>query len=181
MKRINIFALTDDLLHILRGIETSIPVKYTRAGRISGPSPEVWKSGDELPGLGKASGDQAAACDGFLIVDKNSPVRVESKRMLNGAARFDVYQSGNPDSVELRPGGQWTDGTIISGSIATISESQVSQALMKSAHSAVRRHFTRVRAFWVGPEALVALRSGKRLTIAAQSPPEFDLREVGTS
>jgi hypothetical protein len=97
--------------------------------------------------------------------------------MANTQERFDVYQNMNPDSIHLVLGGEWTDGAIISGSIATISKSPISQALMRSAHSAVKKHFTRVRAFWVGPEALIALRSGRRLTCAVQSPPEFDLQE----
>ena len=177
MKRINFFATKDDLLLVLRKLEASRPIKYTRAGQLVGPVPEIWKSGDDLPQLGKATGDQAVACDPFLVIDEDSTVHVESRRMFNGQERFDVYQYMNPDSIELRPGGEWTDGAIIPGDITTISTSPISQALMRSAHSAIKKHFTRVRAFWVGPEALVALRSGKRLTYAIQSPPAFDLHE----
>jgi hypothetical protein len=178
MKRINFFATKDDLLYVLRNLEVSRPIKYTRAGQLIGLVPEIWKSGNDLPQLGKATGDQAVACDPFLIIEEGSSVQIESRSMFNGQERFDVDQSMNPDSVVLLPGGQWIDGAIISGSIATISTSPTSQALMRSAHSAVKQHFTRVRAFWVGPEALVALRSGKRLTYAIQSPSDFDLHEV---
>ena len=177
MKRINFFATREDLLFVLRKLEASRPIKYTRAGRLIGPIPEIWKSGDDLPQLGKATGDQAVACDPFLIMEEDSTVQVESGRMFDGQERFDVYQNMNPDSIHLLPGGEWTDGAIISGSIATISTSPISQAFMRSAHSAVKKHFIRVQAFWVGPEALIALRSGKRLTQAVQSPPEFDLQE----
>jgi hypothetical protein len=178
MKRINFFATKDDLLLILKRLEASRPIKYTRAGRLIGPVPEIWKSGGDLPQLGEATGNQAVACDPFLVLEEASTVHVESKRMFNGQERFDVYQYMNPTSIELRPGGEWTDGTVISGQIATMSTSPISQALMRSAHGAVKKHFTRVRAFWVGPESLVALRSGKRLTQAVQSPTEFDLREA---
>jgi hypothetical protein len=176
-KRVHFFATKDDLLLVLRSLEGGRPIRYTRAGRVIGPVPEIWKSGEDLPQLGNATGDQVVVCDQFLITEEIPTIRVESRRMSTGEMRFDVYQSGNPDSVVLAPGGLWTDGAIISGSIATISESQTSHSLMRSARSAVKKQFTRVRAFWVGPEALVALRSGRRLTTAVQSPPEYDLRE----
>src|ERR1035438_7955067 len=128
MKRINFFATKDDLLLILQGLEASKSIKYTRASRLSGAEPEVWKTGGDLPQLGKATGDQAVAGDQFLVIEENSVIRVETRRMLNGVEKFDVYQSENPDSVVLVPGGQWTDNAIISGSIATLSESSVSSS-----------------------------------------------------
>jgi len=41
----------------------------------------------------------------------------------------------------------------------------------------IRKHFTKIKVFWVGPEAMIGFRSGYRLTIAEQSPPEFDLQQ----
>ncbi len=47
---------------------------------------------------------------------------------------------------------------------------------MKLFHGAVRKQFTKVRAFYVEPQALTWLYAGKRLTISDQSPREFDLK-----
>jgi len=79
----------------------------------------------ELSELGKATADQAAACDPFLILEENLAVQVQSRRMFNGQLRFDADQSANPDSVVLLPGGKWSDGVLISGSFATFSMSPV--------------------------------------------------------
>jgi hypothetical protein len=89
-----------------------------------------------------------------------------------------VEQLDNPDSVLLIAGGEWKDGTVISGSVTTVSTSEFSKTLMRCVYSVVRKDFTKVRAYWVGPDALKALRNGRRLTIAIQSPPEFDLHEA---
>jgi hypothetical protein len=178
MMRINLFAMRDDLLLVLGKLEASRPARYARATRLPGPIPEIWNSCKYLPRLGQATGDQAVACDAFLIFDGDSTVQVEKMRMFDEDDRFDVDQSMNPDSIVLFPGGEWIDGTVIAGSIATISKSPIAQALMRAVHSGVKKHFTRVNAFWVGPEALAAFRNGRRLTIAIQSPPEFDLREM---
>lgn len=178
MTRVYFFATKDDLLLVLGWLEAKMSVKYTRRGMLPGPEPEVWKSGADIPGLGRAAGDQAVSCDFFLIVDAPSAVNVVSRPMLNGERRYDVEQPGNPDSVLLNVGGEWDDGSLISGSVMTISQSNISQGLMRAIHNGVKKHFTRVRAYWVGPEALVWLRSGKRLTYAVQSPPEYDLKEI---
>jgi hypothetical protein len=110
-------------------------------------------------------------------MEEDSPIRVETMTMFDGDDRFDVEQPWNPHSVFLNVGGEWTDGTIISGTITTISNSPISRSLMRALHSRVKKHFTRVRAYWVGPDALAAFRAGRRLTMAIQSPPEYDLCE----
>ncbi len=178
MKRISFFATKNDLLSALCDLEAKRKIKYTRAGRIEGPEFQVWESGANLPGLGRAAGDQAITCDAFLIVDGASVVTVVLQEMLNGDDRYDLEQARNPDSVILNVGGEWVDGSLISGSATTISDSTVSQSLMRTLHSGIKRHFTRIRGFWVGPEALAELRAGKRLTYAVESPPEYDLLEM---
>jgi hypothetical protein len=177
MVRIYFFAMRNDLLLILGKLEAKRHVKYTRRGRLEGPEPETWNSAADLPKLGRATGDQHVACDPFLIMEGNSPIRVETMTMRDGDDRFDVEQRLNPDSIIFFPGGEWADGALISGSFTTISKSPLSQSLMRTVHSGIKKHFTRVQAFWVGPEALVAFRSGRRLAYAIQSPPEYDLRE----
>jgi len=180
MKRVPFFATKNDLLLVLCELEAKRKIKYTRAGLIKGPTPEMWESGANLPDLGRAAGDQAVACDTFLILDGASTADVISRGTFNGEYRYDVDQGKNPNSVILNVGGEWVDGSLISGGVATISSSPISQSLMRAIHSAVKKHFTRVQAFWVGPEALAALRSGKRLTYAVQSPRNYDLVEVSS-
>jgi hypothetical protein len=46
---------------------------------------------------------------------------------------------------------------------------------MKRFNAEIRKEFSKVKAFWVGPNALTLLNAGKRLTDASQSPREFDL------
>ncbi len=91
--------------------------------------------------------------------------------------RFHTDQRLNPDSIVFTPAGDWKGQMIIAGRIATISDSPASQALMRLATSRIKKHFTRVLAYWVGPEALKELRAGKRLSMAEQSPALYDLKE----
>jgi hypothetical protein len=174
---INFFALKGDMLLVLGELEAKRQVKYVQGGRLDGPKPEIWYTATDLPSLGQATGDQQAACDDFLIVDRGADVLISTMTMLSGDDRFDVYNGGNPDSIEFQPAGEWKDGAIICGRFATLHKTPESQALMRMVRSRIKKHFTRVRAYWVGPEALTALRSGRRLTMAIQSPSEFNLCE----
>ena len=49
---------------------------------------------------------------------------------------------------------------------------------MRKYRAVIKRRFTRINAFWVGPLALQGFRAGWRLTGAEQSPPEYDLGEI---
>jgi hypothetical protein len=52
----------------------------------------------------------------------------------------------------------------------------VARRLQRTFDTAIRKHFVKISAFFVGPAAEALLDSGCRLTAAEQSPPEFDLR-----
>jgi hypothetical protein len=174
---INFFALRGDLLLVLGELEAKRRLKYVQCGMLDGRVPEYWFSAQELPKLGQATRDQQAGCDQFLIMGRAADVNISQMIMRSGDDRFDVYNGANPDSIEFCPAGKWRDGSIISGRFATLHKTPESQALMRAARSRIKKYFTRVQAYWVGPEALAALRSGGRLTMAIQSPPEYDLRE----
>jgi hypothetical protein len=125
------------------------------------------------------TGNQEIARDSYLTMGSDAKPVVESMVMFNGELRYDVYPLANPDSVLLRPGGFWRDGSLISGHFITSSEGEFPRKLMNFFRRSVKKSFTRVQAYWVGPEALIRLRNGNRLCTAIQSPPEYDLRETG--
>lgn len=176
MKYIHFFALKEDLLALLELVDSKGPLKYSTMGNFLGSEIEgsicVFATGAEIPNLGKASADQSAACDSFLVCELETPIHLRTAG-LNGE-RVCVDQLVNPDSVEFKPGGIWNEEVVLHGRIATTSESQVSQALMKRFHAAVKKTFSKVREFYVGPKALTLLESGKRFASAVQSPREFD-------
>jgi hypothetical protein len=89
--------------------------------------------------------------------------------------RVCIDQLVNPDSVGFTPGGVWDGDTLLRGRVATASDSHESQALMKRFHTAIRKTFTKVKSFYLGPRALLLFQDGKRFTASARSPREYDL------
>lgn len=179
MKHVLFFALKEDLLPVLELVESKGALKYARMGNFAGHQIKddisVFDTGVGIPNLGKASADSASSCDGFLVCERETPVNLRHLQGINGEQRVLVDQLVNPDSVEFTPGGIWNEDVVLHGRIATASDSEISKALMKRFQTAIKKTFSKVKAFYVGPKALALLESGKRLTISAQSPREFDL------
>jgi hypothetical protein len=175
MRQILFFAVRQDLLRVLEMVEGGGPLKYIRTGQFPKGNYESYGRGADIPNLGDATSDSAINCQAFLVCGRETPIRPRPLGTIEPAARFSIDQLLNPDTVTFTPGGMRREDVLLHGRVATASDSMISQGLMKRFHSAIRRSFTRVKAFYVGPNALGLLRSGMRLTISVQSPREFDL------
>jgi hypothetical protein len=175
MKNILFYAVQEDLQALLETVDVQGQLKYTPMGNFLKSDVEdgisIFNAGADIPNLGTATADSSAACESFLVSEGSVNLRQAGK---NGE-RVCVDQLINPDSVEFKPGGLWNENVVIQGRIATASQSQISQALMKRFQVAVKRVFSKVGSYYVGTRAFALLREGKRLTVAVQSPPECDL------
>ena len=89
--------------------------------------------------------------------------------------RYLFDQLINPDTISFTPGGIWLEDILLYGRFATASETKESIELMKIFRNLVRKNFRKLKAYYLGAEAEEMLDNGKRLTIAAQSPPEYNL------
>lgn len=160
---------------MLQMVEQGKPLKYVLMGSFTKPDLEIFWHGADIPDLGKASSESAGGCNWFLVSSSDLQIAVRPEKTAEGVEFFPVDQLVNPDTVELNPGGIWKADILLEGRVATVSSSPASQELMKLFQKAIKKHFTKIRAFYVGPEAHSMLKAGKRLTIAEQSPREFDL------
>jgi hypothetical protein len=92
-------------------------------------------------------------CDTYLICKRNQPIELRHFRDYERCERICVDQLANPDTVTFAAGGIWTDEIILEGCVATVSDSQASQELMRRFQSAIKKAFRKVKAFYVGPKA----------------------------
>jgi hypothetical protein len=174
MKHIHFFALREDLLSMLNAAEQEGPLIYTRAYDYAGDENlEVLNSGVEIPKLGRATHHNAIGSETFLVSFPELSIR---PRPIAATGRIAIDQLWNPDTVTFTPGGLWNEDVVLYGRVATVSDSRQAQELMKRFHSAIRKHFTKIGGYYVGPQALELLKLGKRLTIGAYSPSDYDLR-----
>jgi hypothetical protein len=178
MKHLQFYTLRGDILGVLERVESNGMLKYTRTGHFpkstANDAVDIFNTGASIPNLGRASAASAVACESFLVSEPDTPINFRNLKGRN-IDRISVDQLLNPDSVMFTPGGLWNEDVVLHGRVATASESQISQLLMRRFQEALRERFTKIGLFYVGPGALKLFEAGKRLTIAVQSPPNCDL------
>jgi hypothetical protein len=177
--RIHLFAVREDWLPLFEYVEKRNPVVYTDTGfeQMNNPSPPRFLDGKSLPNLGVASSDQSIGCDSYMVSPYPNVPTPKQSFTSDGTARYDLYTGNHLDTIRLIHAGRWQD-MIIAGLIDTMGTQGKAQTLINAFHSAIKKNFTRVNAYWVGPQAHAEWLQGRRLTGAEQSPPEYDLRKM---
>jgi hypothetical protein len=175
MRQILFFASKADLLPVLEAVEIAGSLQYIRMGQSPNSEYRSLAHGAMIPNLGNATADSVAGCESFLVTESTSDVKVRTINVAGGTARYCVDQLVNPDSVTVTPGGLWSPDILLHGRVATVSESRISQVLMRRFDAGFRAQFRKVKAFWVGRDAYELLEAGRRLTISAGAPRYLDL------
>lgn len=178
MSQLHFFALKADLLPVLEAIDAARQLQYVLTGNFESPELMAVLSDAEIPGLGSADSDAAVSCASYLVCERRQSIEVRRVEGRNGRTRYCVDQLANPDTVTFTPAGLFSDEVVLCGRVATAYQTDRTRALMKLFSAAIKARFSKVNAFQVGPAAMAWLDAGKRLTMARQSPPDFDLRDV---
>lgn len=175
MGSIHVFAADDDWLPVFDSVESSGSVRYFAAGVFSVDRLTTFQRGADIPDRGRAMARASVECPYYLATASSTLLRTRAVTASDGVTRFYVDQRENSQTVEVCMGGDWEQGVLISGRVATTSEDAESLALFRRFGNALRHHFVRVRAYLVGPAAQRRLSAGWRLTMAAHSPRTYDL------
>jgi hypothetical protein len=167
------FAVNADLVPIFEAVERVSPLKYVNSGHFRGDQPiTILRSGREIANLGTASADSGIACDSYLICHADREIVPRPRPGSDKIICID--QLLNPESVMITPAGALGGEIVLAGCVATVSSSDQSQELMKRFHLAMSKAFRWASPCFIGPNALEWLKSGKRLTLTAQSPADCD-------
>jgi hypothetical protein len=175
MKRLQFFALRQDIQTAVEAVEAQLPLEYTRMGVFPNPHARAFTGVIEIPSLGLADSGSAITCATYLVSKWGAPVRSRPIHQNDGSLLHGIDQLLNPDTVVFSPAGVWEGRMLLSGRFDTASDSPDSQELMLHFGKALASRYKKVRSFYVGPEAVLWLEAGRRLTGAEQSPIEFDL------
>jgi hypothetical protein len=141
-----------------------------------GPELERMLSLARAPGLGLAPTGNTVLEPTYLVAARALPIEVRPVEQRKGGVKYAVDQAVNPRTIAFHPGGVFEEGCLISGVVSTASPDPASLELMKVFIKELRKRFTKVNAFHVGPRALELLDKGWRLTPTARAPREVDLR-----
>jgi hypothetical protein len=110
----------------------------------------------------------------FLVTPSEVPVHI---RRIDGAhgTSFAIDELDNPSSATLGLGLRPAPHILTPGYVGTTAKQGAGTKIVRRYQKELARQFVRIRSYWVGPQALAMLKSGARLTLSEQTPPEFDL------
>lgn len=179
MPQIRFYALNPDLTAVLERVDPASELIFVLAGNYEAANfslaKKTFANWHEIPGLGVATSHSSISCNSYLV--HRPGIDLSLRRIGAGSgARICIDQLLNPDTVTFTPGGRFDEETVLSGRVATVSSSTEAVELMKRFRSAVRKHFRKVGAFSVGPEAYKLLLDGKRLCASVKASSTIDLR-----
>jgi len=178
MKQILFFATPSDIKRVLHRFEANAPLKFVEMGTLSTPNRAIYLESSQIPDPGIATHETGSLSKGYMVSYRDTKNHMKVSTLKNGEKRWNLFNADNEEAVILGMGGFWKTGTLLPGNMATLHQTPVAQQLMNWFLAALKQEgFTKVREWWLGPEALEMLRAGRRLTTTAeQSPPEYDLK-----
>jgi hypothetical protein len=112
----------------------------------------------------------------YLAAEEGALFTARAVLQRSGGTKYAVDQTTNGDTVAITFGGRHSREVLIAGRVGTVSATNAAVDLYKSFERLIKKHFTKVKSFYVGPEALAALYRGERLTTSVRSPKLYDLQ-----
>lgn len=171
------FATADDLLPVLLSVEARQAVVYTPFDHVYEPRVEHFRTVRDLPTLFRAQPfESASSGPAYLVTEAGMEVTLRQLSRYEEKDRWSIDQLANPDSTVLRHGGMYGGHVLLQGEVRTAYKTKVAMRLQRAFDAAIRKHFVKIGAFYVGPGAEALLDSGCRLTAAEQCSLDSDLR-----
>jgi hypothetical protein len=174
-KSIHFFATKRDLEALLSAVESQRRLKYVEAGMFNSPETATLMSGLQIPNLGFAPSGDHNHEPVWLITDRSVNVEGRAIPQRRGGMQYVIDQKVNPQSVTFSGGGVFEKSCVIDGKVGTSTDDATAHELVNLFAREIRRHFTRIKSFFVGREAEQLLDSGYRLTISVNSSKDIDL------
>ncbi|HEX8171500.1 MAG TPA: hypothetical protein VF824_13255 [Thermoanaerobaculia bacterium] len=166
---------TADIRAAMEAVTARQPLLFTRTGLFDTNTFER-QAYAELQNVGVAASGDANFEPSYLVTEPDTIIVVRSVPQRRGGTKYAIDQAANRDSVLIQFGGRNSADVIILGRIGTISDTARSKALYNLFAKEIRGRFTKVGMFYVGPDAMAAMRAGQRVTDNVRRSAEYDLR-----
>ena len=174
-KSINIFSTRSDLASVVTAVELRHPLEYAVAGMFDEPPSTLKGSITDLEDFGIANSSDQNHNHCYLAYPCGTTLVVRPVPQRKGGTKYAVDQLENPQSVSIVPGGVFDNSCVIAGQIGTTSNDALSLELANLFAREVRKQFSRIRSYYVGPDAERLMDQGYRLTADARRSLDYDL------
>lgn len=176
-KQIIFFALLNDLEEIFNSIEQNESLRYYKTGLIDSIEHNTYSTFRELPDLGYCKYGDWNKIDNYLVMSKDTEINIEKVQQQIGVLKCDINQRLNPHSIEIKPGGIFSDKdkVLVAGRVSTISNESYSLELYRKISLCIKKTFRKAGTFYLGKLAEIKLNEGWRLVTNERMPKEYDI------
>lgn len=158
------FATRNDLLMLLENINKEHSIAIFIADWLDTPVIKKINNFNEItPGIN------------YLIASSDININLRLIPQRDGSLKYAIDQLENPETIALEPGGLISNQHLVAGQLGTSSLSPLSLYFYKIALKTLKKRFSKIKAYYVGPEAQILLDKGFRLSRSAKSPASYDL------
>jgi hypothetical protein len=108
----------------------------------------------------------------FLLSEPNLEIKIEPVPQNKGGIKYMIDSSLNPKTIYLCPGGLYQRDIVISGELMKYSDEPEAVGMFNLFQRELKRQFNKHPSYpyWIGKEAAVMQRAGKRLTDDTRGP-----------
>ena len=177
-RAVHYFAARRDLIPVFIAVESKSPLQYIWSRMSDTPDILRLRTYQEIPSIGIAMTGDSNSEPFWLASDVDVAISVEAIPQKQGGTRYVADQRMNPQTVVLTLGGVFRDIGVIPGEVSTCTTDPDSRRLLELFRKEIKKHFVRIREYWVGPEAEILLDSGYRLTPAVSAPTFCDIKRT---
>jgi hypothetical protein len=160
-----IFATANDLSQLVSSVCRELKVHFVLCGMFDSDTPVVFESFDQHRDMQQ-----------YLVLEPERQLKVRQVTQKDGSIKFAVDQLANPKSVAVSCGGFASEKLLVAGQIGYSSNDPDAADMFFAFDQEVRKKFSKIKAYWVGPEAERLLDSGVNLAATARGSSEYYLK-----
>lgn len=172
------FATKMDFLQLIDEVEIIIDLDYYRAGHHPTETIDPLQSLRDIEHLGMLQNTDWMGSPRYIVIPRLEPIYSRPIHRNTGEIVYAMDMLYNPDCVVIKLSGICTEieKTMLVGSLGIRSDDKTVIKIFNTYNRIIKKMFTKIGRAYVGPESLVLLKDGWRLTQIASSPIEYDLR-----
>lgn len=176
-KQTSFFATYDDIGRVLQQFETEKHVMYVLAGLFDIGTPQIFETYRTINSLSVSVDGDANRTPGYLVVTDPNQIVVREVPQKIGGNKFAVDQSLIPDSLYFQSGGVFSNKIIVPGRIGVAHQTPISRTLYGIFKKIIVKNFSKVKSYYVGPEAYALWQNGMRLGLSLKASTDIDLKQ----
>lgn len=177
-QRLLFFATKNDMISLLEGITDSegTRIVYVKTGDSNDDSLSVFSSIENIPDLGILNSPNHCI-DSYLIMYHNEKIVTEKFVLKSDKKITAVYPTNNINSIVFAPSGFYKNNPcLIHGQFSTMQSNVIVKRLLGEIKKRIKKQFTNVHGWYIGPEAITLYGKVRFVTISADEPVEYDLK-----